>query len=62
MLSTILFFLSLVTLGFVISWRNYKKDYVKNKEPFDLTELSKNSPTPTPTIEKKKRGRKPKNT
>jgi hypothetical protein len=31
-------------------------------EPFELTEMSKLSPTPTPVIEvKKKRGRKPKN-
>ena len=29
-------------------------------EPFELTELSKMTPTPTPIIEKKKRGRKPK--
>lgn len=31
-----------------------------DNEPFELTELSKMSPTPTPIIEKKKRGRKPK--
>lgn len=29
-------------------------------EPFELTELSKMTPTPTPILEKKKRGRKPK--
>lgn len=29
-------------------------------EPFELTELSKMTPTPTPILEKKKRGRKTK--
>ena len=32
-----------------------------NEEPFELTEYSQKMPTPTPTVEKKKRGRKPKN-
>jgi hypothetical protein len=36
---------------------------IEDEEPFELTEMSKLSPTPTPVIsEKKKRGRKPKNT
>jgi hypothetical protein len=37
-------------------------DSTKDDEPFELTEMSKLSPTPTPVIgEKKKRVRKPKN-
>lgn len=37
-------------------------DTINNDEPFELTEMSKLSPTPTPVIgEKKKRVRKPKN-
>jgi hypothetical protein len=60
MLVTILIFLSLISIGFLISWKNYKKTAVFDEEPFELTELSRNAPTPTPIPEKKKRGRKPK--
>lgn len=60
MLITILIFLSLIFIGFLISWKNYKKTVIREEEPFELTELSRNAPTPTPLPEKKKRGRKPK--
>jgi hypothetical protein len=40
---------------------DFLKNYHIEDEPFELTELSKVTPTPTPVYtEKKKRGRKPK--
>lgn len=39
-----------------------KKDKMIQDEPFELTEFSNTTPTPTPVYEKKKRGRKPKTT
>jgi hypothetical protein len=39
-----------------------KRDELVQDEPFELTEISNTTPTPTPVYEKKKRGRKPKTT
>jgi hypothetical protein len=39
-----------------------KRDRLTQDEPFELTEISNTTPTPTPVYEKKKRGRKPKTT
>lgn len=39
-----------------------KRDELNQDEPFELTEFSNTTPTPTPVYEKKKRGRKPKTT
>lgn len=54
----ILIFL-LVRWFFLLETKTLSK-YQIDDEPFELTELSKMTPTPTPIIEKKKRGRKPK--
>jgi UDP-N-acetylmuramyl pentapeptide phosphotransferase/UDP-N-acetylglucosamine-1-phosphate transferase len=50
------FLLSKLTTNFI-----KKRDIENEDEPFELTEHSQKIPTPTPTVEKKKRGRKPKN-
>jgi hypothetical protein len=60
MIYFILSFISVIVIGFIISWKNFKKNYEMNEEPFELTEYAQKTPTPTPTVEKKKRGRKPK--
>ena len=60
MLITILIFFALILIGFLISWKNYKKLHKDDEDGVELTELSSNAPTPTPVPEKKKRGRKPK--
>jgi len=39
-----------------------KRDELIQDEPFELTEYSDTTPTPTPVYEKKRRGRKPKTT
>lgn len=39
-----------------------KRDQLTEDEPFELTEMSNTTPTPTPLYEKNKRGRKPKTT
>lgn len=49
----------LVRWFFLLETKTLSK-YQIDDEPFELTELSKMTPTPTPIIEKKKRGRKPK--
>jgi hypothetical protein len=61
MIYFLLSFISVFVIGLIISWKNFKKNYEMNEEPFELTEYSQKMPTPTPTVEKKKRGRKPKN-
>ena len=60
MIYTILIFLSIVVFVFAFQWRNYKKTVKSDENPFELTEFAQKMPTPTPTIEKKKRVRKPK--
>jgi hypothetical protein len=66
MLVGILLVIGILTF-FLIRWstklvgNDLKK--IEDEEPFEFTEMSKLAPTPTPVIsEKKKRGRKPKNT
>ena len=54
-----------ILIFFLVRWFLVLKTKLISKnefddEPFELTELSKMTPTPTPIIEKKKRGRKPK--
>jgi tellurite resistance protein TehA-like permease len=60
MIYTILIFLSIVVSVFAFQWRNYKKTVKIDESPFDLTEFAQKMPTPTPSVEKKKRIRKPK--
>ena len=58
LISAVFFFiLSAITTHFV-----RKRDELNQDEPFELTEFSNTTPTPTPVYEKKKRGRKPKTT
>jgi hypothetical protein len=56
----LLSFISVIVIGFIISWKNFKKLHKDDEDGVELTELSINAPTPTPLPEKKKRGRKPK--
>jgi hypothetical protein len=60
MIYFILSFISVIVIGFIISWKNFKKLHKDDEDGVELTELSINAPTPTPLPEKKKRGRKPK--
>jgi len=62
MIYLILFFISVVVLGFYFQWKNFKKNYELKDKEFELTELVQTTPTPTPVYEKKKIGRKPKTT
>lgn len=55
----------LILIFFSVRWFFILETKVISKnefddEPFELTELSKMTPTPTPILEKKKRGRKTK--
>lgn len=60
MIYTILILLSIGLFGFFFQLKTYKKKVKTDENPFELTEFVQKMPTPTPTIEKKKRVRKPK--
>ena len=55
MIYTILIFVSLVVVGFFFQWKTYKSAQKAKENPFELTELSQQTPTPTPSVVKKKR-------
>jgi hypothetical protein len=60
MIYFLLSFITVIVIGFIISWKNFKKLHKDDEDGVELTELSINAPTPTPLPEKKKKGRKPK--
>jgi len=60
MIYFLLSFITVIVIGFIISWKNFKKLHKDDEDGVELTELSISAPTPTPLPEKKKKGRKPK--